>query len=225
MLNAKSLILKGRKTRILCSGSPAIESTVNLDHGTKLLREGYYADVYQKEGWVIKVNKRRHKSKDTIRNLTLRSRSIREYKGNRMLANLGLQVPRTALHGISIDWTSPVSDILIIQYMKSYSTIENSIVKLRQSGNLKEILGKVANDINKMSSHNVLFGDLHFNNIMVSDKGDICWIDTMSKSEWRLKKFYDKLSSKIEQLHTCKGNRLNPEEWKIFTGKLKLGLS
>ncbi len=139
-----------------------------------------------------------------------------------MLDRLGIKVPDAALYGISLNWSSYVSDIYIIRYLKKARTLEDSTEALRENNQLFKVLDNMASDLNTMILHNILFADLHFGNIMISDSNEIYWIDTAAKTERNDIKFRDKLSNKLKVLHYGKSNTLTESEWNHFQSRLNV---
>ena len=118
-----------------------------------------------------------------------------------------------------------VNELLITEYLKDYFPVEHHTNAFRVNGVLEKILIQIANDINTMTTNGVVYRDLHFQNIMSTLNGNICWIDTGLKYLKSKNKINKKLQIKTDVIKRdmLDTGLLSDNEWDIFYDTLSFG--
>nr|WP_194842448.1 lipopolysaccharide kinase InaA family protein [Endozoicomonas sp. OPT23] len=183
-----------------------------------------YSRVYKCEENVYKTVKVSHFFRDNFRLMTSRSKSYDEIKGNRFLKKIGVTVPKIKFWGVA-PLSNTANELLIIENLRDHLPIEHHTAEFRLNGKLDSILKQVASDINLMASHGAIYRDLHFQNVMSTIDGDVCWIDTGLKYIRSLKKLNHKLKVKIQVLKRdmYESGLLSAAEWQGFYEQLEYG--
>ena len=157
------------------------------------------------------------------------SRVQKEVKGNFILRDLGLKTPKIFDHGLgllSLKGYSYLGYILMENlsrkgYEEAYKVFTNNEIDQKR----KDIIfKKIIKDIKKMRNNQILFSDLHLNNILVNDKDNIAYIDTGISQFSFIKKaiFRKKFNQSMDKLAKCHSNRNGlTEEQKTYIKSLK----
>ncbi|MET4692678.1 hypothetical protein [Endozoicomonas lisbonensis] len=193
-------------------------------HSDNKIYESMYSRVYMHERSVYKTVKVSNFIRDNFRLLTYRSKSYDEIKGNIFLSKLGIRVHNIQFWGVA-PLSRDVNELLITEKLESYLPIEHHTKLFRENKVIEKILIDIANDINLMAENGAIYRDLHFQNVMSTELGEICWIDTALKYIRSYHKIEDKLRVKVKVLKKdlLDTGKLTKSEWEIFYDTLKYG--
>lgn len=183
-----------------------------------------YSSVYHEDKYIYKTVKVSSYIRDNFRLLTRRSKSYDEIRGNRFLRKLGIRVPKIHFWGAS-PMSFDFNELLIIENLEYHLTVEHHISAYREHGVLDKILTDIAKDINLMAKNGAIYRDLHFQNVMATLEGKICWIDTGLKYIHSTEKLNRKLKVKIGVVKRdmFDSKHLDEREWNLFESQLEFG--
>ena len=184
--------------------------------------ESKYSAVYKSKKNIYKTVKVQHYIRDNFRILTSRSKCYDEVRGNRFLKRIGVKVPDIRFWGVA-PMNRKANELLIIENLEHHLPIEHHTESLRNNGVLTDVLIGIANDINLMTKNGAIYRDLHFQNVLSTLEGDVCWIDTGLKYIRSAHKLNKKLNLKIRVLRKdmFESGLLTGDEWQKFFNHLE----
>lgn len=103
--------------------------------------------------------------------------ALREWRSNRILRNVGLNVVPCQAAGIAINPLNPLASFLAVQYLQDAISGEDYFLGADEAQRLA-LLRRLAKEIAILASHGYCHRDLHFGNLMIDPMGEIIWIDT-----------------------------------------------
>jgi len=106
--------------------------------------------------------------------------AVKELKGNKLLANIGLSVPKTYGIGFPFGVTNPYK-CLYVQELLPNTTSLKAYVKEASVDNQKTVLSMVFRDIWCMRRHNLFFRDMRPVDVLIDKEENIHWVDTRVK--------------------------------------------
>lgn len=168
--------------------------------GKHLDGSGSFSDVYRSKNgtYIIKfIGSRSYHERFKI--FWLHSRFDKEIRGNKLLKEIGLNVPSIFEYGRSYNVFQKHLGYYVMSDMTQagYSDLSDFLVNNESKPKLlKKIWGNIISDLEKMYRKRVVYSDLHFGNIMVNELGDIVWIDTGVTQYTRIRK--EKLNEKFK---------------------------
>ena len=160
-----------------------------------------------------------------IKYLWGRSRDFKEVKGNKILSEMGLRVPKLISRGYGIvpGVKSNILGFYVMENMNSsgFRTVYDEFRsgQLTQSDRLR-IIGDIVSGMRAMQLHRILYTDFHMENVMVNDDGQLVWMDTgvTTYTRFQKRKFLKKNNQAIHRfIRYYSDNYFNQEEKEIIS--------
>ncbi len=117
------------------------------------------------------------------------SSAAKEERGNKLLRDLGISVPKTYGIGFPLSTIAPYRCVYVQEYLST--TIPLDIFCKQNLGTTKQdsVFKQIFTDIQCMHRHNLLFRDMYPEDILVDTNRKIYWVDTRVKKITSNRKF------------------------------------
>lgn len=103
--------------------------------------------------------------------------AVKELNGNKLLANIGLSVPKTYGIGFPFDIINPYKCLYVQEHLPNTTSLK-AYVKEATVAKQKIVLSMVFKDIWCMRRHNLFFRDMRPVDVLIDKDESIHWVDT-----------------------------------------------
>ncbi len=157
----------------LCRGESRLLNS-GLADNSLLYKKQKFARLYREGDKILKVCLVQSWPKDAIRKYTGKSQAERESASAVLLADLGINTPRTFFSAFSISPWSCIESLHEMSFLERYEFLSNHISERDDS---EKIIRLIAKDSAKMINNMIFLKDFGLGNVMYHPNGHISWID------------------------------------------------